>query len=122
MGEHVDWALHRTEMADRHGRRSPRPSTATPSSPLREREAARWTIALINHCVVCQDTAPRRARARRRRGLLRRGCQLADQHRPVRPERLAAEFAERFALDHQAMDDALWARLVVPSPTTSWPT
>jgi alkylhydroperoxidase family enzyme len=28
-------------------------------------------------------------------------------------ERLAAEFAERFALDHQAMsmDDAFWARL-----------
>ena len=26
-------------------------------------------------------------------------------------ERLAAEFAQRFALDHQAMDDDLWARL-----------
>jgi alkylhydroperoxidase family enzyme len=26
-------------------------------------------------------------------------------------ERLAAEFAERFALDHQAMDDAFWKRL-----------
>ena len=26
-------------------------------------------------------------------------------------ERLAAEFAQRFALDHQAMDDDFWARL-----------
>ena len=26
-------------------------------------------------------------------------------------ERLAAEFAQRFALDHQAMDDEFWARL-----------
>ena len=26
-------------------------------------------------------------------------------------ERLAAEFAERFALDHLAMDDDFWARL-----------
>jgi alkylhydroperoxidase family enzyme len=26
-------------------------------------------------------------------------------------ERLAAEFAERFALDHLAMDDAFWTRL-----------
>ena len=26
-------------------------------------------------------------------------------------EKLAAEFAQRFALDHQAMDDEFWARL-----------
>ena len=42
---------------------SPRPSTATPKLPLREREAARWTIALINDCVVCQDTRAKDAEA-----------------------------------------------------------
>ena len=36
--------------------RSPRRCTANTQLPVREREAARWTIALINDCVVCQDT------------------------------------------------------------------
>ena len=33
--------------------------------------------------------------------------------RSPRRERLAAEFAERFALDHLAMDDSFWERLHV---------
>ena len=79
---------------------------------LREREAARWTIALINDCVVCQDTRAKDGRRqRRRRGLLRRGRRLAEQHRADRAGALAAEFAQRFALDHLAMDDDFWARL-----------
>ena len=80
--------------------------------PLREREAARWTIALINDCAVCRDT---RARDGEQAGIddgfysevasWRTSEALTDR------ERLAAEFAERFALDHLAMDDAFWARL-----------
>jgi alkylhydroperoxidase family enzyme len=79
---------------------------------LREREAARWTIALINDCVVCQDTRARDAVA----GGVDDGFygEVADwRASPAlsERERLAAEYAERFALDHQAMDDAFWARL-----------
>src|ERR1700732_128416 len=57
-GEHVDWALLRPEMAAGMGALS---AAVYENSrlPLREREAARWTIALINECVVCQDTRAR---------------------------------------------------------------
>ena len=35
-----------------------------------------------------------------------------EQHRVLTDrEKLAAEFAQRFALDHLAMDDEFWARL-----------
>lgn len=82
--------------------------------PVREREAARWTIALINDCAVCRDT---RARDGATAGAdeefyaevtsWRTSSALTDR------ERLAAEFAERFAIDHLAMDDDLWERLHV---------
>ena len=52
------------------------------SSPIREREAARWTIALINHCLVCQDTRAKAAGAQpHRRGLLRRGGGVGHHRR-----------------------------------------
>ncbi len=80
--------------------------------PVREREAARWTIALINDCAVCRDT---RAKDGAHVGAdepfyaavtdWRASAELSER------EKLAAEFAERFALDHLAMDDAFWARL-----------
>jgi len=111
LGEHVDWALLRPEMAAGMGALSEAVYGNTQLS-LREREAARWTIALINDCVVCQDT---RARDGQAGGVdegfygevasWRTAGGLSDR------ERLAAEFAERFALDHQAMDDELWSRL-----------
>jgi alkylhydroperoxidase family enzyme len=79
---------------------------------VREREAARWTIALINDCLVCRDT---RARQGAKAGAdepfyadatdWRASTELSPR------EKLAAEFAERFALDHLAMDDAFWDRL-----------
>lgn len=79
---------------------------------LREREAARWTIALINDCVVCQDTRAREAHTAAiddgfyaEVASWRTSTVLTDR------EQLAAEFAQRFALDHQAMDDDLWDRL-----------
>ena len=80
--------------------------------PLREREAARWTIALINDCVVCQDTRARDADTHgidegfyAEIGDWRASTVLSDR------EKLAAEFAQRFAIDHLAMDDAFWSRL-----------
>jgi alkylhydroperoxidase family enzyme len=111
LGEHVDWSLHRTKMAVGMGALSEAVYGNT-QLPLREREAARWTIALINDCAVCRDT---RARDGEQAGIddgfyseiasWRTTTVLTDR------ERLAAEFAERFAIDHLAMDDPFWARL-----------
>jgi len=111
MGEHVDWALLRPEMAVGMGALSDAVYSNTQLA-LREREAARWTIALINDCVVCQDT---RAKGGTEAGIdegfygevanWRTSAALSDR------ERLAAEFAQRFALDHLAMDDEFWGRL-----------
>jgi alkylhydroperoxidase family enzyme len=111
LGEHVDWALLRPEMAVGMGALSKAVYENTRLA-LRERETARWVIALVNDCAVCQDT---RARGGSEAGVdegfygevasWRTSEALSDR------ERLAAEFAERFALDHLAMDDAFWARL-----------
>jgi alkylhydroperoxidase family enzyme len=110
-GEHVDWALLRPEMAAGMGALSQAVYKNSMLS-VREREAARWTIALINDCVVCQDT---RARDGQAAGVdegfygevadWRTSTALSDR------ERLAAEFAQYFALDHLNMGDELWDRL-----------
>jgi len=107
-GEHVDWALLRPEMAVGMGALSEAVYGNT-KLPLREREAARWTIALINECKVCQGT---RARA----AAIDEGfyAEVAGWHSSevLTPrERAAAEFAQHFALDHLAMDDTFWARM-----------
>lgn len=86
--------------------------------PLREFEVARARIAQINDCTLCLGwrtarDVPDRSDA---------GEDVPEElyeHVGVDPawsgfterERLAMEFAERFALDHLAMDDDLWARL-----------
>lgn len=111
MGEHVDWALLRTDMAIGMGQFSEAVYGNTQLS-LREREAARWTIAIINDCVVCQGTRAANAEA----GHVTEGfyAEVEDWRTTdalSERERLAAEFAERFALDHQAMDDAFWERM-----------
>ena len=111
-GEYVDWSLLRPKMAAGMGALS-EAVYGNSRLPVREREAARWTIALINDCAVCRDTRAKEgpaagvdesfyeAVAEWRSG----GGVLTDR------ERLAAEFAQRFALDHLAMDDDLWGRL-----------
>jgi AhpD family alkylhydroperoxidase len=108
MGEHMDWALHRPKMAAGMGALSEAVYGNSQLS-VREREAARFTIAMINDCAVCQDT-------RARDGVSRGAdepfyAEAADwrsaAHLSAR-ERAAAEFGERFALDHLAMDDAYW--------------
>jgi alkylhydroperoxidase family enzyme len=77
----------------------------------REREAARIRIAAINGCAVCLDTrtesTPETLSEDEYLGMETWAelTTLSDR------ERLAAEFAERFALDHQQMDDDLWERL-----------
>ena len=80
--------------------------------PVREREAARWTIALVNHCAVCQDTrAERGPEEGIDDGFY---AQVADWRASevlTDREKLAAEFAERFALDHLTMDDEFFDRM-----------
>ena len=111
MGEHVDWALLRPEMAVGMGALSEAVYGGTQLT-LRERECARYTIALINDCAVCRATRtvdPDAADTPE--GLY---AELADWRSApslTDRERLAAEFAERFALDHHGMDDAFWTRL-----------
>ena len=79
MGEHIDWALLRPKMAAGMGKLSEAVYGNSQLS-VREREAARWTIALINDCAVCRDTRARDGRARRRRrAVLRRGLRLAQR-------------------------------------------
>jgi alkylhydroperoxidase family enzyme len=86
---------------------------AESSLPLREFEAARTRIAQINHCQFCLDWRTQRDGARVDEGFYgeverwRTSPALSDR------ERLAAELAERFAVDHLSMDtdDAFWARL-----------
>jgi len=111
LGEHVDWALHRQEMAIGMGQLS-EAVYANTELALREREAARWTIALINDCVVCQDTRAKDAGLHAvDEGFYAEVASWATSHALTDRERLAAEFAQRFALDHQGMDDDLWARV-----------
>ena len=110
-GEHVDWALLRPEMAAGMGALSEAVYTNS-RLPVREREAARWTIALINDCAVCQDT---RAKDGEHAGIDEGFyAQVADWRSSdalSERERLAAEFAQAFALDHLSMSDGLWGRL-----------
>ncbi len=113
LGEHIDWALLRPKMAVGMGQLSEAVYGNSQLS-VREREAARWTIALINDCAVCRDT---RARDGEASGAAepfyvdvtdwRSASALSDR------ERLAAEFAERFAIDHLAMDEEFWDRMHV---------
>jgi alkylhydroperoxidase family enzyme len=78
--------------------------------PVRVREAARMRIAQLNECSVCLAF---RADTVKEQGLGEEfysavggpGGALSEQ------ERLAVDYAERFALDHTSIDDEVIARL-----------
>ncbi|MEV0095315.1 carboxymuconolactone decarboxylase family protein [Streptomyces sp. NPDC050738] len=78
---------------------------------LREFEAARLRIAQINGCVFCLDWRTEKD-----------GEKVEDTFPEAVTEwrttsvfddrtRLAAEYAERYALDHHNLDDAFWERM-----------
>jgi AhpD family alkylhydroperoxidase len=77
--------------------------------PLRVREAARIRIAEINQCQVC--LAARTTEAGLDEEEYRRIAAWRDLTTLSEHERLAAEFAERFALAHTELDDDFWNRL-----------
>jgi alkylhydroperoxidase family enzyme len=80
--------------------------------PVRERELARMRIAFINGCAICQQW-------RKTPGA--EGAVTEDEYSRVSEwrivptfderERLVIEYAELFAIDHHAIDDAFFARL-----------
>ena len=80
--------------------------------PARVREAARIRIAQLNECTVCLAF---RADSVKSQGLTedfycRVGIQGDDDALDPQ-ERLAVEYAERFASDHLSIDDAFFVRL-----------
>jgi alkylhydroperoxidase family enzyme len=111
LGEHADWMLARPEIAVAMGGLS---SAVYGTSTLdkREREAARYTIALINDCAVCRATRVKDPEAAHiDEGFYAEIPAWRTSTALSARERLAAEFAQSFALDHLSMDDDFWARL-----------
>ena len=79
--------------------------------PARVREAARMRIAHVNDCAVCRGwRIPELAEQGVDEELY---AHVADPDAGdySAQERLAIEFAERYALDHRSLDDAFFARL-----------
>jgi alkylhydroperoxidase family enzyme len=79
---------------------------------LREFEAARLRIAQINGCLFCQDW-------RTERDGQKVEAEFADAVTEWRTTdlfdertRLAAEYAERYALDHHGLDQDFWERML----------
>ena len=87
------------------------------SLSLREFEAARVRLAQINDCNIClnwrsaRDVKDRAAEADTIDEAFYAHVGDTEWSGFSERERLAAEFAERYALDHTNMDDDLWARL-----------
>jgi alkylhydroperoxidase family enzyme len=79
--------------------------------PVRVREAARMRIAQLNDCTVCLDF---RADSVGAKGLNEDFyCSVGSQDESefTEQERLAVEYAERFAIDHTSIDDSFVQRL-----------
>ena len=80
--------------------------------PPDERELARMRIAQINDCVACADfRAPSVLDAGITPELYANVVDYASYPGYTPRQRLAIEYAERFANDHTSMDDAFFERL-----------
>ncbi|MFC9897916.1 carboxymuconolactone decarboxylase family protein [Nocardia sp. NPDC127579] len=78
---------------------------------LREFEAARLRIAQINGCVFCLDWRTERDGQKVEEAFADavtdwKTTELFDER-----TRLAAEYAERYAIDHHNLDDEFWQRM-----------
>ena len=87
------------------------------SLPAREREIARLRVAVANGCPVCLNTRSPKAEAA---GLDEDGVQdviacsigqTPEIEGLSERERLAGEFADRFATDHHSIDDEFMAEI-----------
>ena len=80
--------------------------------PADEREVARMRIAQLNACDACATfRAPSVLEAGVSGELYEHVAEWATWPGYSARQRLAAEYAERFATDHRAIDDALFTRL-----------
>ena len=79
--------------------------------PARVREAARMRTAEINDCVVCRGWRIPELAEQGVTEELYEHVDDPDAGDYSEQERLAIEFAERFALNHRSLDDAFFVRL-----------
>lgn len=78
---------------------------------LREFEAARLRIAQINGCLFCQDWRTERDGQKVEEGFELQVQEWRHSQSLDERARLAAEYAERYAVDHHGIDDEFWARM-----------
>lgn len=78
---------------------------------LREFEAARLRIAQINGCLFCQDWRTERGGVTVEKGFDEAVESWRTSDALDERARLAAEYAERYALDHHGIDDEFWSRM-----------
>ena len=80
--------------------------------PAEEREVARMRVAQLNDCLSCSTA---RAQSVIDAGVTEDAYGHVDEWRTwpeyTERQRLAIEFAERYTIDHQGIDDELFARL-----------
>src|SRR4051812_12885883 len=80
--------------------------------PPNERELARMRIAQLNECVACSDfRAPSVRDAGIAPELYENVASYATYHGYTPRQRLAIEYAERFANDHASIDDTFFGQL-----------
>jgi alkylhydroperoxidase family enzyme len=78
---------------------------------LREFEAARLRIAQLNGCVFCLDWRTERDGEKVEAEFADAVLDWRTTDRFDDRTRLAAEYAERYTLDHHGLDEAFWARM-----------
>ena len=84
---------------------------ANTSLGLREFEAARLRIAQINGCVFCLDWRTERDGQKVEDSFADAVAQWRTADAFDDRTRLAAEYAERYALDHHNLDEDFWSRM-----------
>ncbi|RZQ61909.1 carboxymuconolactone decarboxylase family protein [Amycolatopsis suaedae] len=84
---------------------------ANTSLGLREFEAARLRIAQINGCVFCLDWRTERDGQKVEESFADAVAQWRTTDAFDDRTRLAAEYAERYALDHHNLDEDFWNRM-----------
>ena len=78
---------------------------------LREFEAARRRIAQINGCMFCLDWRTERDGVKVEDDFIDAVTQWRTTDAFDDRARLAAEYAERYALDHHGLDEEFWSRM-----------
>jgi len=78
---------------------------------LREFEAARLRIAQLNGCVFCQDWRTEKDGQKVEAGFEDAVTDWRTTDAFDDRTRLAAEYAERYAVDHHGLDDEFWTRM-----------